>query len=503
MSFSVVIVEDETILRQGIVRLPPWQKIGCTVVGDFSNAIAALEFIENNPTDIVITDIVMPKMSGLELCKAVKSRFPKTKVIVLTAFEEFSYAQEALRFGASDYIIKADFLKRLPESIERVTAQLSVQEQGNFDKQLTSLILESVLSGNVVNLHLIESLSKSLCIDLNNCYVTVSEIIGEAEDVDVKRMEQLYELVLHPYPHIFFWAEENVLVTLIARIPSQQILQELFRECIVSVSHLSHNSVQIGISSMSLSLDDLSHQYQAALDALSVCSVPNSLSLCPEQFDRAASLQAQNLFRQMLHTLKTEYETESLPALMQSVARLFSCETESLSFSTLLHGVQYLSMEFVFSSSLQSGSKSKNFIDNILKNYQTCHSRYSLQLQFEQFIHESLHTSADTGKNSVVSQVNQYIHENYMQPFKLEALAAYVHMNSSYLSRTFKKLTGESVVTALNQYRVRVAKKLLLSGLLIKDTALQVGIPDPAYFTVVFTKHAGISPKEYQLSNKN
>lgn len=503
MSFSVVIVEDESILRQGIVCLPPWKGMDCAVTGNFSNAIDALEFIEHNPTDIVITDIVMPRMSGLELCRAVKDRFPKTKVIVLTAFEEFSYAQEALRSGASDYIIKADFLKKLPEAVRNATEQLSALQHRSFDRQLAALILESVLSGNALNMNLVETLSRDLHINLNDCYVAVSEITGESEDVDTKQIEQLYDLVFQEYPHLSFWSEENLLVSLIGEITCKETLEELCKKCIHGVSHLSHNSVQMGISSLPHESNTLSQQYQDALNALSICCKANSISPSygPAHSDESVLLD-QSGFRQMLNNMKTLYETEPFPELIQSISLLFS-ETGSLPFSTLSNFVKYLCIELIISGSAQFQKEEKNLLDNMLKNFETCYSRYSLQSQFEQFLHEGLSSPVDSSKNLIITKVKEYIHENYKNAFKLDNLAAYVHMNSSYLSRAYKKLTGESIVTSLNRYRVRVAKKLLLSDTLIKDVALQVGIPDPAYFTVVFTKHAGISPKEYQLSNKS
>ncbi|MCR4695201.1 MAG: response regulator [Pseudobutyrivibrio sp.] len=120
--FSVIVVDDEKSIREGIVQLIDWKEIGCQVTGSFSNGKEALEFLESNPVDIVVTDIKMPEMDGLTLSAKIKEKKEDIDVIILTAYSDFSYAKMAISNGVTDFIIKNEFLEELPKAIEKIAA---------------------------------------------------------------------------------------------------------------------------------------------------------------------------------------------------------------------------------------------------------------------------------------------------------------------------------------------------------------------------------------------
>lgn len=137
--YKVIVIDDERTIREGIVHLTDWQNHDCMVTGSFGNARDALAFLELNQVDIVITDIRMPGMDGLELSRRITERYPAIRIIVLTAFSDFSYARQALRNGVSDYIVKNEFLEELPMALERCKGSLTAGEKkycavsGTFD----------------------------------------------------------------------------------------------------------------------------------------------------------------------------------------------------------------------------------------------------------------------------------------------------------------------------------------------------------------------------------
>lgn len=121
---NVLIVDDDKLARKGLVAIMDWKKYGFEVVGDVQNGRKALEFIRNHPVDIVFTDIDMPEIDGLELMQMCGEEFPEIKFVILSVYENFSYAQTAIRMGALDYISKISFS---PEEcgtiLERVSAK--------------------------------------------------------------------------------------------------------------------------------------------------------------------------------------------------------------------------------------------------------------------------------------------------------------------------------------------------------------------------------------------
>ena len=106
---NVLIVDDDKLARKGLIAVIDWEQYGLCVVGDVQNGKKALEFLENHPVDLVFTDIDMPEMNGLELMKICKENYPETDFVIFSVYEDFSFARQALRLGALDYISKIEF----------------------------------------------------------------------------------------------------------------------------------------------------------------------------------------------------------------------------------------------------------------------------------------------------------------------------------------------------------------------------------------------------------
>ncbi|MBE5828726.1 MAG: response regulator [Butyrivibrio sp.] len=117
---KVLIVDDEKYVRMGIKSDTDWALIGCEVVGEASNGLEALEVAETTRPDLVVSDIRMPKMDGIELAEKLIEKYPGVKVIFLTAYNEFEYARQAVRIGVSDYLLKPFSDGELEGSIQRL-----------------------------------------------------------------------------------------------------------------------------------------------------------------------------------------------------------------------------------------------------------------------------------------------------------------------------------------------------------------------------------------------
>lgn len=113
----VLIVDDEKIVRKGIISVMPWEKLNMRVIGEAANGKKALKFMEEHSVDLLITDITMPVMSGIELMEVVKEKYPNTAIVVLTCHQDFDYIQQVLRIGAIDYIIKTQLEDEVGEKI--------------------------------------------------------------------------------------------------------------------------------------------------------------------------------------------------------------------------------------------------------------------------------------------------------------------------------------------------------------------------------------------------
>ena len=135
--YKIIIVDDEAIVREGIKKRLDWAALGFTVIGDAANGQEALAIAEKNWPDVILTDIRMPVMDGIELTRIVTERMPATKVLILTGHEEFEYAHQSIRFGVLDYILKPVSASELSEIMVKVKEMLD--DKVNNELELENL----------------------------------------------------------------------------------------------------------------------------------------------------------------------------------------------------------------------------------------------------------------------------------------------------------------------------------------------------------------------------
>lgn len=122
--YKIVIVEDEWLVREGLKQTIPWSDLGCEIAGEAEDGEAALELLEQAVPDIMLSDIRMPTMDGIELARRVSERWPEVNIVFLTGFDDFAYAQQAVRLGAADYVLKPTNPDELEKVVRRITSKL-------------------------------------------------------------------------------------------------------------------------------------------------------------------------------------------------------------------------------------------------------------------------------------------------------------------------------------------------------------------------------------------
>ncbi|MCR8632967.1 response regulator transcription factor [Paenibacillus radicis (ex Xue et al. 2023)] len=122
--FNLFIVEDEWLVREGLKQTIPWDEVNCQIIGEASDGLHALELLQSHAPDILLTDIRMPAMNGIELAEQAVKLYPHLKIVFLTGFDDFSYAQKAVKLGAADFVLKPTNPEELVQVFTRITNQL-------------------------------------------------------------------------------------------------------------------------------------------------------------------------------------------------------------------------------------------------------------------------------------------------------------------------------------------------------------------------------------------
>jgi two-component system response regulator YesN len=226
---KVLVVDDEKIVRKGIIALFPWRSFNMKVAGEAESYTKALEFLENNDVDLMFVDLVMPGESGFELIKEVNARYPSIWTVVLTCHQDFNYIQDALRLGAIDYIVKTqlelepveEVLKRIAARIEdgkrNVRAQdLADIETAAFDNKYPEEINEGILNAlsyidsNITNHINQEEAAKRANMSKGYFSRCFKEIVGKlfVEYVQEAKMKKAMELLQEGNRPIYWIAEQ-------------------------------------------------------------------------------------------------------------------------------------------------------------------------------------------------------------------------------------------------------------------------------------------------------
>lgn len=127
--WKVAAADDEAYLRTALKKLMNWEKMGCELIRVVNNGRELLQCVEEEHPDIVITDIRMPEIDGLEVCRQLYEKYPETQTIILSAYTDFEYARTAIRYDVADYVLKLSVLEELPPAVEKVTQKLQKQKK--------------------------------------------------------------------------------------------------------------------------------------------------------------------------------------------------------------------------------------------------------------------------------------------------------------------------------------------------------------------------------------
>jgi two-component system response regulator YesN len=513
---KVLIVDDERNIREGIKKLIDWESLNCEVVGACVNGVSALEFIEKNPVDMVVTDIKMPVMDGLELSRHIRDEYPEIKVIILTAYSEFDMAKKAITFNVTDFIIKNDFMDELPKAVEKNVAAINAKrdekkensgDEIHSDDRYFMSILKSLVTDTELSKEDITGFENS------NLVICACEINRYEGDSNTER--NLYEM----FNNILKIGLKNCRFTTISVNQSLLIIGlsyeknsgmninrvvECFSNILIMVEEFMRIEIKIGISSELPEIATIKEGYMEAKDALSKIDGKGcALKIYEGSIGRNSGefLDVDGFSEKICEFTFDERSDNAVNVLHDFVGKLKAsgCSFEQCKlymlviYSTIIHkAVRYqLNVDLDFN----------DYEKEIYKKVQSSNTITSLEKIGEILISEirSICIGKKNFKNELVKKVDDCIKSNYKKELTLQKISKEIYLNSSYVSRAYKKMTGNTVTEAITLYRVNKAKELLKNtNMKIYEVAEDVGFKDAAYFTNVFVKYTSLNPSDFR-----
>ncbi|QYR22520.1 response regulator [Paenibacillus sp. sptzw28] len=531
---NVLLVDDEDYVLDYLEEEIQWTSMGITHVYRASCAEEALNITKRVNVSIVLTDIQMPEISGLELLEALKGDYPDAKVILLSGYSEFEYAKKALQHGAADYLLKPVTVEEVTDCLSKVCAQIKTEQRQRDNVSAASdvlklgitrmrehLLLDLLLGKRYTSEEELGRQLKALNLELQpdqNCVLALIRIETGAEETKREDFELFSYALLNMAEEIFFEK--------IDEIPSLWSCKDLHRYvAIVFPAHSPGKQPELGRR-----LASLQQAVQTYMKRTVSIVITHPFAFRHELHRQY--LQAVNVFWRLVGTrsgivltmndaeadkelkpLTRLHLSPTLPQLMESGRweevtdrlDLILGELDMPPYRTqqhLLEAVYYLFSSFSFMAHKQGDSFADMIDSPALLNdpfyFQSTDKirewSFSLIEQFKRSLQESA-----PGPSHVIRQIQDYIERNLQEDVSLTRIGEHVYLHPVYLSRLYKKETGESLSAYISRVRLEKAAGLLMStNKKVADIAKEVGYQKTQYFIHLFKDYYDCTPQNFR-----
>lgn len=508
MIFHLLIVDDEPTIRKGLSNFIKWDTLDSIVDAAACDGAEAMELIRQKQPDIVITDIRMPLVDGIALSKFIYEEYPQIKVILLTGYADFQYAQAAIRYAVSDFLLKPTSKDKLIEAVKKAQAAIAdFRNQTIIQKEdftyLQEQYLAEITSAPKANAELLER-SLNYKIELSRFYAIAFQIHTPLNQRNEYDSSGLKSILSQQPATCYVYGYESRLVIWLYRTEqtdkgSLRALRNTCEELFSSMQSLYDIRLNAGISLPHNGLEELSAAVIEAIGALNMNFYNDSSISSFETRVEREYFDTESEFTMELYHFENMMKEWAFEDARKWIHILFSKLrvnlTRSFDVKNVCAQIYYICSRILIKKNLIPPSPA------MIEQIQSCTALSQLEEHILQLFDRV--TDMLTHKGMVLSPLVEkamiYIHSHLDETLSLEIIADHVHVNPTHLSRTFKKDCGENITEFINKVRIEKAQELLsFSNTLAYEVAEKVGFNDPAYFSAIFKKYTGLSPKEFK-----
>lgn len=471
---TLLIVEDEKLIRQGIKAMALRSGVPISMVMECKNGFEALEIVRSQEIDVLITDIRMPKMDGITLVKEIQNCNHVPLIIVVSGYDDFSYAVELLRSGVRDYLLKPIERTQLSEILIKLEGEL-VRTQNNKDTML------------------------------NIGYQQLKQLM-----VNDDRNTMEYELILDQFSSSFFDGEYIIYCTNYKDefqvVEGVTFLQDVNGQSIFIVDNSQRDKIlkselrgyYVGCSRVHVGLDQVKEAYEEAMKARRQAFISDcNFVIFDKRDEEEAMPYSEQEIEQIVQMIGTDKCEEALKHLEHIC---YQIKKGKISNSNL--GDLFLSMKQRTYATYRNALKEfdETELEEDLLTYNSLSQYLDHIKSWIRELNGRLLTQFDDYRNKQkIQSALVYIKDNYKKDLNMAVVSNYISMNYSLFSYVFKQYTGCNFVNYLKQIRVDEAKRLLATtDMKIADISQAVGYDNDKHFMKIFKGQCGVSPTEYR-----
>ena len=544
--FKVLIIDDELIVRKGLRSIVKWEQYNCEICGEAADGIEGYKLISELRPDIIFTDVNMQDMDGLTMLREVKELLINSKIIILTGYRDFEYAKEAITLGVFDFLLKPSRIDEINSVLTRVVAELNHEKAAtekferfkiHFEENMPVLrekLLYDIMLGINTDSNEVTAKSQLLKINLPEFLLVVIEndYEGEDENDETNYNRQLYQFGISKYFAEAFCDYDVISISLSLKrmafiVSTERVGFSYDRFCDrcagfqQSVSLSFGFTVTIGLSSQGNDIFELSKKLKECRSALQQkLYIGNNSLICYKDLDASFRYEDYSMLNHYNELLLDGIKSGNIDGVNENLQNIFNFINESISalnkdikdfYWNTLSSINNIRISVLGIEKNDSYDKQQADIpsytnmDNLYHLIAECDSIQDMHdiltgvcLKLTEKINNYNHKNIGL----MVQAIINYINLNYKEPITLKDIGEHIYVSTYYVSRIFKQRTGKTLIDYLNEVRLEKAKKLLMDvQYKVYEVADLVGITNPHYFSKIFKKHAGMTPKEFRDAN--
>ena len=532
--YKILLVDDEILVRDAIRENIDWGKLDCELIGDCENGKQAVEFVKTHEVDIVLTDILMPYMDGMELSLFLHDNYPDVLIVIFSGFGEFEYAKKAIQYNVSEYMLKPVTAMELTKVIENMKEKLdSRKKEQRKMESLTQVSQDYHKNANVIRSKALDCLVKctrevQVSLDeLERMGITFQAASYRVAVFDIDTYSEMYqmdmdkqqesalmafvlfnvgdEIVVQEKAGVVYQEGNNRVCIIFAGNRTKEFSENIHRICHEiqkKVKEVIGLETSIGIGSWVRSPYELIYSYRLAAKAIDYRyllggnllfdmeekKTDNSIFLINDLETLTEAIKSGD--RRLMEETLGQIETEIKSALVE---KSYACIYLQQVIRAIGNTCQSLSEE-----PEKIIAQREALLKAVTEQRMFSQAAALVEKYAQEVFDELQELNSSSGQRQGMLAMD-YIQKNYMDPgLSLNSICSYLNISTSYFSTIFKEMTGETFIEVLTRVRMEKAKELLENTTMKNyEIAEKVGFSDPHYFGISFKKITGKTPTEY------
>ncbi|GFP77556.1 response regulator [Clostridium fungisolvens] len=528
--YSVMIVDDEPIIRMGLKKIVNWEEFGFKIICEARDGEEALKLLSEHNIDFIVSDIKMHKVNGIELLREIRDMELDTLVVLLSGYDEFLYAQEGIRLGAFDYILKPIDSQKLKNILVNAYKKLKMKEEKEYEYSINKIIsgekiLYDLLRGKSLimideyisqyDLPLVKGKVQVAIVEINDIVISKEDISGSIEwSYLEKNFQDIIEKELEKSSIEYFHILDEELGKKIIIVQTEKEVElQAFNESFVFALKgiLKRCNEELGIK-LNIGIGNCYNQ---------IYSIHKSYLNAKETLKYKYVLGTNRIINlsELVDTRQENfvYPIEKEKALINSI--ILGKEDSLSMLQQLIKEIAQILNFDIFKINIAFTQIVYNIYNNVLKKYSFLEDVYDLsqlikigflgvenlediEKQLTDNIRKLINVISEYNLNkndNVVQKACEYVLNNIDKDITLTVMSNYLNISKNYLCSIFKQQTGENFLEYVTKAKMERAKVLLKKhDYKVYEVSEVLGYKETAYFSKLFKKHTGYNPAEYK-----